>query len=469
VEIPSWASEVWDTYSEELLARMRQDPRISLGRPTIRKITGLNGHKAALLAKMIKQGQFGPVLHSETSESSDGGSKVEAEEDENKRTVLVKGTGEVTNLKELISVSGTDVAKWRPVRHKVNTWTTAMGGDDGPITVRNWQVKADFEPRRDFGVRMPKFSEPLQRVPRESEAAPPTERCLLIGDPQFGFRRTRKGYLEPLHDRRVLDVALQIAAEEQPDYILFTGDMLDLAELSTKYPRPIELLDTTDPSFAEARWWLASFRRTCPQSRIICLEGNHDDRVLRAVRAAVPALATLQAPGDDKPALDFSRLLGCDDLDIEWVGPYGESFWLWDAVEFTHGDTVRSGSGGTVAAESKGLTHSKVFGHVHRVEVAHRTLWGPKGPHQVFAATPGCACRLAKGLVPSVKPKNNWQQAVGMITWDKEAGQEHITMELVNKGRCWWKGGLIAAQDQTAAIEKGIGWPMRKDWLRPEE
>ena len=117
MSIPSWAQDVWDQYSDELLETLEGDTRSSLGRPTIQKVTGISQYKAIQLARMIKQGLFGPVLLEKPANKR---AKFEAEEDENSRTVTVKGTGEVTNLDQLIAsfrdCEAIDGRKYDPVR-----------------------------------------------------------------------------------------------------------------------------------------------------------------------------------------------------------------------------------------------------------------------------------------------------------------------------------------------------------------
>ena len=401
---------------------------------------------------------------------------VKHNDDESWTKVDARGQHLVMSLDQLVAVAGIDLNDHRVLKHQVNTWTTAMKirktDADGkvyeePGIVRNWQVRAYLETRFDSSVQLPEFSVPLRRAPYV-EREDSLETMIAIGDPQMGFRRLRNGKLVPLHDRRVLDLALQICAKIQPKFILWMGDTFDFAEWSERFPTPISLRDTTQPTLAEAHWWFASFRRTCPGSRIVVLEGNHGERIERSLRAS-PA-AELTPVGEERPALSIPRLLKLDDLGVEYVGPYGASWWPWDDLEATHGDTVKSRSGATVAAEIRDRDKSLIQGHIHRNEIAYRTRWESTGPHQMFAASPGCACRLVEGLVPGFKRKNNWQQGLGEITYDTSRGQEHALVHLIDRGRLLFRGSIIDARDPTLEIQQAIGdWNFEEDWLHPYE
>lgn len=404
--------------------------------------------------------------------------KMTAEQaDENHYQISAEGTSVIMSAEELVRISGLDTNIWRIERHEVNTWTTALklseriGTDPTgrPIVenvarlINNWQVKIWCERRIDAGMRLPTIG-----VVRSTEIKPRSDgrkTAILIPDPQIGFRR-RNGSLLPLHDRRALDLAVQIASYVRPDSVVFLGDNLDLAELSETYPCPAEMVDTAGPALAEMRYWLARIRASIPDSsEIIVLEGNHGDRLRRLLKRRLAGMADIVAPGDSRPAMDLGRMLGVDEFGARYVAPYMSSVWLWGAVEVTHGDVVRAKSGATVSAVVESASSSQVFGHVHRVEVAHRTLWGENGPRTIFAATPGCMCRIVDGIVPGAKPRNNWQQGIGIATYDIDARQESIVVPTIHRGKIWVDGQRFEALDPTSEIERIVGWRLAHDWL----
>lgn len=323
-----------------------------------------------------------------------------------------------------------------------------------PQVVRNWQVRADFE------RRMSDLAAPVQPVsPLPRVQAPERDRpacTLMVPDSQHGFRWSAdRRRLVALHDRRACDLVVQVAGRLQPDRIVLLGDMMDLAEWSTRYPRPADLRDTTQPTLAEVHAWLASIRQACPGAVIEYVEGNHEERIRRALVESSSPAAGLTAVGDAEPVLSVARLLALDSLGIDYIGPYGADYYLHDAVRITHGDKVRSGGGATAKAVISEATHSTWYGHVHRVELVHRTLHGPDGPRTIHAASPGCLCRIDGG-VPGVTARPDWQQGLGVLWWDGE--REHAEVRAIHDGRMIWDGVALVGEDRGDEYARATGW-----------
>jgi hypothetical protein len=263
--------------------------------------------------------------------------------------VSARGQGLVKNVDDLARVAEIDLEEWRVADHSVNTWTTPLKGEDGrPSIVRNWQVKARLERRLIdpdvVGVRY--TGPPAPRVVPDIEPAERT--ALLVPDSQHGFMwGENRRELLPMHDMGACDAVTQVAAAMQPDDIVLLGDMLDLAEWSTRFPRPMALLDTSQAALYALHYWLAELRAACPSARIVYLEGNHEARIGRLLVERAAHVEGLRAVGDDRAALSLARLLALDQLGIEYVEPYGEAAYLSPRVRLTHGDKVRSGGGAT--------------------------------------------------------------------------------------------------------------------------
>lgn len=373
--------------------------------------------------------------------------------------VVVKGRGVVKTEDDLIAQAEIDLGKWRPVRVKHNAWTTAMKDAAGkPQLVQNWQVDVRLERRFDAEVAVPSMGDPMVRQPAPARGR--LTRALIIPDSQHGFRRLPGGYLEPMHDRAACDLAVQMAALLQPEEIVFLGDHLDLAEWSSKFPRPVELVDTTQPALRELHWWIRQIRTVAPSARIRYLEGNHEARICKLLVERTPAAASLTPVGEAEPAMSVSRLLALEDLDVEYVGPYGAESWLWDRVRVSHGTTHRHGGGATSAAVVKTATHSEVFGHVHKVEYAQRTVTSPRGPRLVTAMSPGSLCR-GDGIVPGARngAHEDWQHGLGVATLDVEADQVHMQVVPIIGGRLCWADQVLVGEDREAEIAAAVGWP----------
>lgn len=354
---------------------------------------------------------------------------------------------------ELIAASGLDLSRWRAVRYKAGTWGVQLKGG----------IKDELGKSEVVLERLPEpIAEPL-RYPKLHRAAPrrrrkPPECVLVVPDSQNGYRRAPDGTLVPLHDRRAWDLAVQAAQRLQPDVIVLLGDMLDLAPWSCRWPTPLELVDTTQPALAELHWWLRRLRRAAADARIIYLEGNHEDRIRRALVERVPEAEGLHAIGADNPALSVPTLLDLSKLHVEYVGPYGARTWLWqdsdNPLRIYHGDDHASGGGATVAKVLRKAHHSSIFGHVHRCEVAWRAVHGPHGIRRIFALTPGTIARV-DGVVPAAVAEVDWQQGLGVIR--RSGGRVLPSVVPIEDGECCLDGKWLVGRDRLPDIAEA--WP----------
>ena len=116
-----------------------------------------------------------------------------------------------------------------------------------------WQVKASL---REHPAWVWSPVKPRQTFERVQVADPDV--TLVIPDSQNGYRWVdRHQRLEPLHDRRAWDIAVQVAALLKPARIVLLGDMVDYAEGSKRWPVTPDLRATTQPTIEELHWWLS--------------------------------------------------------------------------------------------------------------------------------------------------------------------------------------------------------------------
>ena len=255
--------------------------------------------------------------------------------------------------------------------------------------------------------------------------------AVILPDPQFGYRDI-KGTLDPFHDDRAIDTALQITAavarDSRVDVIVNLGDFLDLPAHS-RYDQHASWQNTTQAAIDSGHNFLARQRATVPDSQIVILEGNHDKRVSDSVMKFNMASSGLKRANlpDDYPVLTAPYLLRTSDIGVEWLDGYpARKFWLNDWIKCVHGSIVRS-SASTASAYARSDRTSTIFGHIHRIEVHHTTQQDRSGAVRMFAATPGCLCRV-DGAVPGVKGAvdltgkplvnyEDWQQGVAVLRY----------------------------------------------------
>jgi len=100
--------------------------------------------------------------------------------------------------------------------------------------------------------------------------------------------------------------------------------------------------------------------------------------------------------------------------------------------------------------------YSRIFGHIHRHELAWTTEWKGQERRELCAASGGCLCSVDGG-VPGVKDRQNWQQGLILAHYDPN-GWEHliepvrIWPDTANERRsvCWFRGQKLTADPPSA-------------------
>lgn len=364
-------------------------------------------------------------------------------------------------LDELLVACAVDQTTWEVERWVANSWPVGAKINNQIRRTPLYQVKAWLRKR----VLAPVALAPVRPVEvtvrgRERAPRPPASilRAVVWPDMQVGFRRDlRTGALDPLHDRAAIDVALQITEAIRPDRVVFLGDNHDMTEWSEKYVTSPEFYDTTQPAVLELAHWYGRVRAISPEIEIDVIEGNHDYRLLKAIQINQRAAYQLR-PADDVAGhalMSMPRLLGLDALDIRYHGPYpsGE-VWLNDNLRLVHGEIARGRSGATAAAMLDDLRHSEGQGHIHRVELACKTLWSVRGPKFYMAFSPGTLARIEPGIVPGFKHRQNWQQGVAVIEYEPGDGAFGVYPVFIHNGRAIYGGRSYEARPFAPTAER---------------
>jgi len=287
-----------------------------------------------------------------------------------------------------------------------------------------------------------------------------TKVAVILPDPQIGYRLDpRTGELDPFHDERAMNIALQLIQELQPDKIVNLGDFLDLPQYS-KYPQEPLFAHTTQPSLDRASSFLAEQRANAPKSEIVLLEGNHDKRLMDFImRNAMAAFGIKRANSlpDDWPVMSIPYLLRVDEIGVKYIEGYptGE-YYINDSLKCIHGMRIgKRGRASHMVIEDELM--STITGHTHHIEVAYRTIHKRSELSIPFAAILGCLCRI-DGAVPSVhsglksngKPIRNfedWQQGIGIVHYDEDGQDQQLNVVNIKEGKAIFQGRKYAAVD----------------------
>jgi len=390
--------------------------------------------------------------------------KIEKEEKGNKAKVLSRST-RIKTLDQLLEATEVDLDVWEVERHKVNKWEVGSKDPDGNIVVEPlFQVKASLirkvlEKQRFPIIKPVKATSKLRKKKTKEDKELKTALC--FGDGQFGYEKDMEtGRLTPFHDRKILDLSIKLTRETEPDLIVVLGDMLDLAEWSLKFQRKPEMFFTTQSTLIELHWWLAQLRKAAPEAKIVYLEGNHEDRIMRAIVENMKSAYMLKAADDVKgdPMLSVPNMLGLDSLDIEYIGNYpNNEYWINDNLVCIHGDKVSSVPGKTAGNVVKDARASVIMGHSHRLEMASKTIYARRGDVTYRALSLGCMAKIG-GKTPGTKEKQNWQNALGVVKYKEGNDIFEMYPLFIQHGRMIWNNKVFSGESTLEDMKKDIDW-----------
>lgn len=268
------------------------------------------------------------------------------------------------------------------------------------------------------------------------------ERVIILPDIQTGYRRYEDGQLKPIHSEEALSVALQVIREAQPDRIIMNGDNIDFTTISKHLPEH-HFTDTLQPSINRVHKLLAEIRSNAPNAHLVYIAGNHEQRLEKYIATHAPELYELRQADSDKRLLTIPFLLNLDAIgNCQYISGYPASeYWLSDDIRVMHGYKVRQGGGATAAAVLRAETTSTIYGHIHRAEMAKRTIATRYGGKIIVAASFGCLADI-QGAVPSygsavdddgqpMKHIEDWQQGLGYLEIERKTGRLALC-EMIN-------------------------------------
>jgi len=401
------------------------------------------------------------IAHLNSKDAKDLSIVEESNRDKNTREISIKYSGKIKTLDEVIQGLEIDMSEWEVSNVTYNEWEGQRPNDQGTIVLHQIKVSfkrikliANFEIPTAINFTLKNDKKAFTKKAKSSSI----KTAVILPDMQVGFRRDLiTGKLVAVHDRAAMDVALQITKYVNPDRIILLGDNLDLPQES-KYPSGPEFYFTTQASAVELAWWLAQLRMIDPDMEIDYIEGNHCARLNKNLMQNAVAAYGLKSVGDlnGAPMLSVEKLLGLDSLGIRYHGNYpAGKVVLNDNLVCIHGEIAKGESGATVSAVVKDTRVSVIQGHIHRYEVATKTLWSANDTaHMYTAASFGCLCKIDPGAVPGFKSHQNWQQGMGIVYYE-DSGVQQFRQEFVPiiNGRAILQSEIFNASEETDIIE----------------
>jgi hypothetical protein len=363
---------------------------------------------------------------------------------------------EIKTLEDLLSECGVKADEWETTHFSVKKWDAqAKGGRRIPMFSVSATLKR-INPEPAWPIVQPVVIDADLSL-KHKEETDGLETCVILADAHIGFMKRNNKLIE-LHDSRALDVAIGIIRDVKPDIVVIAGDWLDLADLTDRFVRTPDMSMLTQEAIKAGASWLAKLRNAAPHSRIVYIEGNHDKR-LRTSLAINTSWAYELKPADDMegpPLMSIQRLLGLERMDIEYMDGYPNNYiFLNENLMVEHGETVRSGSGDTSKAILRDARISTYVAHIHRLEAATKTVFSSRGVICYKVMSGGCLCHL-DGRVPAARSRNNWQQGIGVVQFERGNGLFADVLVSINDGSAIYNGKVYrSCSDKT---DLGQSW-----------
>lgn len=227
-----------------------------------------------------------------------------------------------------------------------------------------------------------------------------------------------------------------VVRDFRPDVLVHVGDAVDCYSISD-YDRDPLRKETLQDEIDEARRHLAR-ARAVHSGAFFLLEGNHEDRLRRAIWRAEGPVRELMQLREIQRAISWPTLLQLDPLGVEFV-PLTEQPKrdIFPKFILKHGEVVRKWGARSAQGEWERYGKSGASGHVHRLGLFFHRDWN--GNH-VWAET-GCLCRLD----PDYVRDPDWQQGFVVVSFERTTGAFHLEPVYIHRGRAVWRGKVYVS------------------------
>jgi predicted phosphodiesterase len=205
----------------------------------------------------------------------------------------------------------------------------------------------------------------------------------------------------PYHNKKLLKLIYKFLKDNQPDYIVLGGDLIDFYSLSRFNKDPRRALDI-QKDLDILYEFFKMLREICPNTKIIYIKGNHEARLKTYKWTKAPELAYLRC-------LTPQILFRLADFDIEWV----EHRWKYGKLWFMHGDFLSKHSGDSARKNREEYGVNCLTGHSHRSGKSNLTNLGGN----IGGWENGCLCLLNPEYMSGIP---NWQNSFSVVLDYKE-------------------------------------------------
>jgi hypothetical protein len=401
--------------------------------------------------------------------------------DENHQVMAFKST-DGSSIEDLLKEFGVDLDIWKVDHYIINKWEVGRKATTKHLTFEHGVIDGEVEDEGGINVEPLKqvkvwlvrivpvaikphiqpieiTSELSEHIPEKSFSKVHT--ALILPDSQIGFSRDiRTGKLTPFHDREAISIALSLAESLKPDVTIWLGDVVDFTMWTDKFIRKPEFYFTTQPALIEAAWLIGQTKQY--SGEVYMLEGNHEQRTEKMmITHLLDAYGLTAADSDvDMPAMSVDNLLGLSRMGVKYVGDYENAeVWLNTELRCVHGNVARGGLMATSRSILESSSISTIFGHIHRIESASKTITGAFGRKVIQAISAGCLCKT-DGSVPGSNHEVQWQNAVAVVEYDDGGNFTVHTLPIHQDNTLVYNGNYYEPWDYMQDMKLGTTW----DW-----
>lgn len=217
------------------------------------------------------------------------------------------------------------------------------------------------------------------------------------------------------------------------DRIIINGDLMDMYNVNSHGPKHPGVGTILWDEIDDTRLWLQHLRKRFPDTEIIFLFGNHEDRLERFILRNCKELFEV---------LKLEKLLGLDSLSIK-AYPYNTRYRIERSNVYVQHSPPSYAKSGAMTSLEKDIDESSIYGCSHRQQVAVRTGKSGKQYYCFFNGWLGSTqvSEEHQRVFSYVKGHESWQQCFCMVNIEdgKESWIEQISIQ---NGRAFYEGAI---------------------------
>ena len=219
----------------------------------------------------------------------------------------------------------------------------------------------------------------------------------------------------PYVAKGVCDIIFQISKDYKFDEIIYSGDMVDASQLSTKFVNTETYQISLNEEMEMFEDFTKRLRKISPKSKYIMLKDNHFDKRLELYLAMNPALDGMIKE------YDFG-IHETSEYNVPYF-PFGQR-----KLGMIHGDIC---SDNFSKALTTMYTHDIITFHTH-------TSQQYTNKNGVTAYGIGCTCKL--NMAYRHNAPTRWKNEIAVITYCERTNQYNIERIPINNGKAFFRG-----------------------------